>query len=138
MYVWFSKDVTDKLAGTGITGLDGIERIHKGFGVVLDLESDKLYQSTQGTPGPTPPFARADLQLVAVFENPQNNAVAVDAFGQITPLGEQFCDRHKIPATAESLISHVENFYTPRPPAGYTPPPVDMRKLYKPSTPPGA
>lgn len=138
MHIWFSKDVTNKLAGTRITGEDGIERTDTGYGIVLDLESGKLYQSTQGSLDPNPPFARADLQLVAVIENPQNNTVAVDAFGQITPLGEQYCKRQGIPATTASLISRVENFYTPQPPADYTPPQIDLRKPQRPCPPPGA
>jgi hypothetical protein len=135
-YFWFSRERANESVGNKVTGRDGVERIDKGFAIVLDLEYSNLFQYEHSTDDPKPAGKPGvDTQLVAVIEDPKKACVALNGFGEITPAGEQYCQQHGLPATPESLISRVKDFYQPQESAGHVPEVVDLRQPARPSSP---
>lgn len=114
IYLWFSRSTADANAGTTLIDLDGVAHIDKGYGIVLDPQAGKLYQSVYGERDITAVPQGADVEMVAAFEMPADeNIVVVDGFGNLTPLGEKFCTQRGLVVSADSVISQVSGFYAP-------------------------
>ncbi len=115
IYLWFSRATADTIAGTTLIGLDGVARIDKGYGIVIDPKTGKLYQTCYGEPDIKDVPKGEDVKLVAAFEMPADqDIVVVDAFGMLTPLGERYCALNGLPQSVDSVLSQVEGFYTPK------------------------
>ena len=131
---WFSKELANRRVGDTIIGPDGIGQIDIGFAMGIDKNSGSLFQYTHCTEGLEPGGPEIDGTLVASLDVSLDKViVALSGFGEITPLGIQYCEQRGLPPTAESLMSQTKGFYQPQRPAGYVPAVFDIRKLRPPS-----
>jgi hypothetical protein len=128
LYCWFSPSVSDGDLGRKVTDKAGVKHTHIGFGIIADTKTGALYQYNQGSHKLEEKPPGADWELAATL--PRNSALLVmTGFGEITPYGVSYCEERGLPVTAENLIAQVANFREPKTPPGYTPEPLDLRKL---------
>jgi hypothetical protein len=134
IYYWFSKQDSDKRVGCKIKDKSGSEFTDVGYCIILDLETGKLSQCSLATRSPddAPKKLLPDVQLAVVIGDLKNVHIALNIVGEISPLGQELCQKQGLPATSDSLKSLVANFYEPRASSGYAPEPLDSRNPPKP------